>query len=368
MGAAFAEPIIMQIHKLSATLGVLLFYTAHLILAAPTKSSASWPDCSPTADTHYPHNGTMGSYQVNNFTAMWEGHPIVAMYPSGAPSAAPNGKFPLVVFMHGVTGAIEMYVDNFKVYVSHGFIVVFPYIKNPKQDRNPLTTNTNGEFILKGIDFTRAASTNASSPLNGIVDMDMMVVAGHSMGATDSIMSARRAGKGDSRVPQKDSIKLVVTQHPGICGPFGPPPWPSTWMKSDLIAVAQEYPMLFTTATNDAAFWPAPHTAEHELGCFKGAISNSSTTKPSTFVQFSASACNEDGAPPPWTDAGHDCPFKTAVESPWVLTALKLYVQQNGNLDSQCAKMLYGTTSDSLQKDAHVEKFVFRSNPLPGLN
>merc|ERR1719182_492318 len=117
--------------------------------------------------------------------------------------------------------------------------------------------------------------------------MSTIVLSGHSMGASCSIMSANRAPT-DPRVP-KDSVKLMVTQHPGICGPFGPPPWPSTWMPSDLEQVANDFPVLFTTATNDGAFWPAPHTAEHELGCFRQ--STKGLSKGTLFAQFSSAVC-----------------------------------------------------------------------------
>ena len=43
----------------------------------------------------------------------------------------------------------------------------------------------------------------------------------------------------------------------------------------------------------------------------------------------------------PFTDGGHDCPFKNSVESPWVLTAIKLYAQQGANPKSMCAQMMY---------------------------
>jgi len=61
--------------------------------------------------------------------------------------------------------------------------------------------------------------------------MENLVIAGHSMGATCSIMASSQAPKDGVKL---DNLKLVITQHPGICGPFGPPPWPSTWMESDL--------------------------------------------------------------------------------------------------------------------------------------
>ena len=36
--------------------------------------------------------------------------------------------------------------------------------------------------------------------------------------------------------------------------------------------VADTFPVLFTTATNDGAFWPAPYTAKYEFNCFDGAL------------------------------------------------------------------------------------------------
>ena len=113
-------------------------------------------------------------------------------------------------------------------------------IKSAQGDKNPLTTNTNGEYILHGIDYARSAAANKSSPLYGVVDVENIVLAGHSMGATCSIVAGTRS-------LEDDAVKLVITQHPGICGPFGPPPWPSTWLKSDLTHLTARFPVLFTT-------------------------------------------------------------------------------------------------------------------------
>jgi len=326
--------------------------------------AAQWADCSAQSDGFVPYNGTEGPYGPTlNYTAEWKGSPLVVIYPSKATPA----PAPLIVFMHGSTGDIKMYERNLRTYVSYGFVVIFPYIKSPSQDHNPLTTNTDGEYILRGIEYANTTVlTNSSSPIFGKVDLSSIVISGHSMGASCSITGSLRTlhedGGPDPRVP-KDSIKLVVTQHPGICGPFGPPPWPNTWLMSDLNKVVSSYPTLFTTATNDGAFWPAPHTAEHELGCFNGALPENGTYHPTTFVQFSATACDEDGDFPPWTDSGHDCPFKTGIESPWVLTAIKLYAHQGGSMSSQCAKMLYGQGADAMVHDTHVEKYVARGWP-----
>jgi len=314
-----------------------------------------FPDCSPEADTHIPFNGTAGPFgPVVNQTIMFEGHPIVLFAPTT------GSGFPLIVFMHGSTGQLGMYYKNLVNYASHGFVVAFPYVKDAQKDKNPLTTNTNGEFILKAIDYVNISSTDTSAPLYGKVDMTSIVIAGHSMGASCSIMASYRAPK-DPRV-LLSSVKLTVTQHPGICGPFGPPPWPSTWLKAQLKDVADDLPMLFTTATNDGAFWPAPLTAKHELGCFNGALPENGT-HPATFVQFSAAACPKTGEVPPFDDSGHDCPFKSGVETPWVLTAMKLYAQQGGDMNSNCAKMMYGANKDSLGSDPNVQQVVYKSRP-----
>ena len=124
---------------------------------------------------------------------------------------------------------------------------------------------------------------------------------------------------------------------------------------------------------NDGASWPAPHTAEHELGCFGksglGPLTNS-TSDPgahrSTFVQFSEDACQEDGTRLQFNDKGHDCPFKSGVETQWVTTAIKLCAQQGGmgssrGQQSLCAAMLHGSDAGSLSRDENVDQTQTRS-------
>eukprot|EP00854_Cymbomonas_tetramitiformis_P015250 gene15250-18037_t len=211
-----------------------------------------------------------------------------------------------------------MYSPNLEMYASQGFVVIYPFIEGPKQDHNWWVTNTNGDYIVKGVDYIKTANGNLSSPLYQKLDLTNVIIAGHSMGGTCSIMAAKRLPSG--------AVKAAITQHPGICGPFGPPPSPSTWMETDLREANLKFPMVFMTATNDGAFWPAPQTAEHELGCFKGA----NVTGPIAFVQYTTDSCKEDHARDPYADEGHTCAFKIAPETPWVTTAIKLYGQQDG--------------------------------------
>ena len=131
-------------------------------------------------------------------------------------------------------------------------------------------------------------------------------------------------------------------------------------MPKDLTDVTKRHPVLFTTATNDSAFWPKPLTAKHELGCFNSAVDEGSTA---VFAQFTADVCEDDGDRQPiCPDAGHNCPMKSKdggrPENVWVLTAIKLYTHMDGAKDSKCYSMLWGNESDSLQNSSDVENFI----------
>jgi len=58
-------------------------------------------------------------------------------------------------------------------------------------------------------------------------------------------------------------------------------------MPDDLAEVMGKNPVLFTTATNDGAFWPAPYTAKFEHGCYEktlAALKPENDVKPHVFV------------------------------------------------------------------------------------
>lgn len=323
------------------------FLAALLLLFGLETAEATFDDCDGASELK------PGAYSNVSFHSLaWAGAQFYALVPQSA------GPLPLIVFMHGSTGQFEMYARSpgtgnnsadagpLDIYASHGFVLLFPFVKDPEKDKSPLTTNTDGEYILKAIEFAKAAQSDSSSPLKGAIDLHNIISAGHSMGGTCSIMAGRRSDAG--------VLKAVVTQHPGICGPFGPPPWPATWMESDLAALSEKTPLLFTTATNDGAFWPKPYTAEHELGCF----TNSKVHGPAAFAQFSAGACAEDHASSPFTDEGHNCPFKPSVETPWVLRFAKLYAQLGGRADSRCHELIWGSSEGSLRSSHSVEHSV----------
>merc|ERR1719502_1259005 len=124
--------------------------------------------------------------------------------------------YPVMIFSHGAVGEYAMYERAIHRYVSHGFVVVFPHIKSPKADTSPLTLDPKGDFTIKGYHYAVSANSNASNPLHKALDLTNVMLVGHSMGASSTIMAAKRLPAG--------TVKAAVAQHPGLCGPWGPPP------------------------------------------------------------------------------------------------------------------------------------------------
>jgi len=73
-----------------------------------------------------------------------EGHPLYGLIPT---KDTDDRKFPLIGFNHGSTGQWEFYNDNLNHFASHGYVIVFPFIKNPDDDKKPFTTNTDGKYL-----------------------------------------------------------------------------------------------------------------------------------------------------------------------------------------------------------------------------
>lgn len=256
-----------------------------------------------------------------------------------------------------------MYKDAFKRYTSHGFVVVFPHIKSPGGDQKALTTDPMGGYTKKGFRFATAANADAASPLEGMLDLSNVVLAGHSMGGSATIMAAATLPEG--------SVKLAYAQHPGLCGPLGPPPCLvhggplcSTWLAEDVQAVSARMPFIMHTSSNDEAFDVlGSKTPAKELKCFEKSTDGSDSKDSTIFAQFSSEVCQDDGQGGrpgrSWSNGGHDCPMLSASpETQWVLVAAKLYAQLDGDVSSQCHAMLWGDGFTSLQHDAAIEKNI----------
>jgi len=337
----------------------LLAIVVLAVLGGSQVADAGWPDCDKVNVTG---KGPFGDLQWFNDTDK-DGILVFILHPP-LPASTP---WPVMVFSHGASGEYAMYAHAIEHYVTHGFVVVFPHIKSPQKDTSPLTLDPMGFFTIKGVDYATSANSNASSKLYKQLDLERLMLVGHSMGASSTIMAAKKLPKGVA--------KAAVAQHPGVCGPYGPPPCIpgscNTWMPADFKEASRSMPIVLTTATNDGAFWPAPYTAPHEYGCYNQSLDASS--KGTAFAQFSAKVCQDDGTggryDRHWSTGGHDCPMRVvSPETEWVLVAAKLYAHLGGDTASQCHKMLWGTDSDSLQKDTALEKFKINAMDLSSEN
>ncbi|GMH47667.1 hypothetical protein TL16_g00117 [Triparma laevis f. inornata] len=324
---------------------VILLFTA---LAFAASEVSKFEDCDETRDKAV---GPFGSPEF--FSEVTNGTTVFSLIPEA------SAPVPLIAFMHGSTGQYQFYNDSLSLIASHGFAVVFPFVKSPEKDKSPLTTNTDGRYLIKAIQYAKEQNSNQSSIFFNKIDTTKIIIAGHSMGATCSINAANTL--------RDEGIVLDIAMHPGICGPFGPPPCPSCWKSATLLSVAEAMPVVFTTATNDGAFWPAPHTAEHEYGCFKKSVGdienkNEVNIKNAAFIQFNAQVCEQDGEREPVVkDGGHNCPMKRIgggyPEFSAVLTAAKLYGHLDGDQDSQCYEQLYGESGIKFQNITGVLDF-----------
>ena len=115
------------------------------------------------------------------------------------PKATEDTKFPLMAFMSGPSGKWHEYEANLKHYASHGFVVVFPFVKSS----DITSMNSGGNYIIKAIEYAKKANGEASSPLHNLIDLENKVISGHSMGATSAIEASRT-------LVDDASVKLTV--------------------------------------------------------------------------------------------------------------------------------------------------------------
>lgn len=322
------------------------------------------------------------AYKPIYFHTEWEGTMFYGYLPQSFDDLKSDAvTYPVIVFHHGHAAGWEYYSKLLEQYSMEGYIAIFPFIKDPVSDTSTRVTSTNGDFVLKSMRFViarltmegkRNKDTSLWNPFQVLADTNAVVAVGHSMGATASINGAYRFYTETELQSLRDVIKLkaVIAQHPGICGPFGPPPLPYTWTKAKLQTIRENTHVLFTTATNDDAFLPMPNTAKYEHNCYVGSTTTTSKKKDhdsdvvqqldSIFIEFTTEACTDDNKMS-FSDGGHNCALKLLPtssefsEASWVLPMIKLYTHLNGNSKSQCYNLLFGDKSMSLTQSKHVQ-------------
>src|SRR3954470_23785570 len=106
--------------------------------------------------------------------------PTLVFYP-----AVSDGRFPLVIFCHGLSGSAERYATTLSGWAAAGFVVAaptFPYTSEFTDDfRRPDIVNqpADARFVLRQVERLNRTPGN---PLRQRIDTDHMAAIGHSAG------------------------------------------------------------------------------------------------------------------------------------------------------------------------------------------
>ena len=145
-------------------------------------------------------------------------------HPGADPAA--DGPYPVVLFSHGYAGFPEQSADLVTHLASWGFVVVAPdHVERSLSGLLGVAARgvpklEDPAVLSQSLDAAIADSERAESPLNGMVDVDKVAVAGHSAGAGASYREAS----------QELRIKAFIAYSIGIGDPDGgeePPPVPT---------------------------------------------------------------------------------------------------------------------------------------------
>ncbi|WP_426574296.1 alpha/beta hydrolase family protein [Aquihabitans sp. McL0605] len=109
---------------------------------------------------------------------------------------ATDGPYPVVVFSHGYAGFPEQSADLVTHLASWGFVVIAPDHVERSLDgllgtaAQGVTPRKDPEVLSASLDAAIADAKSSSSPLNGLLDLDEVAVAGHSAGAGAAYLAA----------------------------------------------------------------------------------------------------------------------------------------------------------------------------------
>jgi predicted dienelactone hydrolase len=152
--------------------------------------------------------------------------PVLVLFPAvGAASGEPtpvrdapvaDGRFPLVVFSHGVTASADVYAGRLKFWAQAGYVVAAPTF--------PLSSGAGGLISAYAdqpgdvsfvIDELLLRNDEPDDPLYGHLDADHVGVAGHSLGAITTIGVAFNSCCHDQRIDAVVELSGVELPFPG---------------------------------------------------------------------------------------------------------------------------------------------------------
>lgn len=150
-------------------------------------------------------------------------------YPEG------DGRFPLVVFSHGQSGAPEDYAPVFERWARAGYVVAAP--RHPVTVRGTPGGPVTGDFLNQPGDLSFVISRLAAEEKD-LVDVDHVAAAGHSSGAIVALGTGANTCCRDDRI---DAIVIMSVRPVPFDGEYFAPGLPDT-------------PTLFFHGTRDQYF------------------------------------------------------------------------------------------------------------------
>ena len=188
----------------AAALGGLLLLVAGS-LGPPAASGAT--SATPVAQT------TMTFVDTSRGTPAWDGMPAKASrtlvttiwYPAQRPgSTSGGGRYPLIVFAHGLGGSPQQYQELLTAWAAAGYVVAAPLFplsssETPGGPDGGDIGNQPGDMSFV-IDQVLKTSAGPSGPLSGLVDPDKIGAAGHSNGGITTLGLIANSCCRDTRV------------------------------------------------------------------------------------------------------------------------------------------------------------------------
>ena len=181
--------------------------------------------------------------------------PTLIFYPAAAPRSAPaDGRFPLVLFSHGLSGSPERYAATLAAWAAKGFVVAaprFPYTSQfTRSFRRGDIVNQPADvrFVLQRV---RRLDVTGGDPLRGRIDVDRVAAVGHSAGGYTTtglfvaghapwlragVVMAGWAARGAFAGPPAEMLFLQGTADPIVPVPFSRRVYAQVpWTKSYLL-------------------------------------------------------------------------------------------------------------------------------------
>ena len=133
------------------------------------------------------------------------------------------GRRPLVVFAHGYQVGPAPYVGLLRAWAAHGYVVAAPEF--PLTDEAVAGSNLDENDINNqpaDLRFVTDALVSAGSPVSGRIEVDQVVVAGHSDGS-ETALAASVAPVPSGEPPFRALVAMSVEQLPGVSHTNNPP-------------------------------------------------------------------------------------------------------------------------------------------------